>query len=290
MRLDALAGNLRQAHEQGVAGAIGALIGLYSYAESITTTDLHTRDALAGAIIGGSIGLFVSAVGPLRDGARLALARAAVWGAITGAVGGAVGLLVGEWVLGTFQGGIIGRSLGWTVLGLGIGSSQWAARRSTSRLVFGLIGGGLGGFLGGFLFESLRQAMGNRLDLEQGLGILALGAGLGVCLALVEQVLRRAWVVVLSGRQEGRSYLLANTISRLGLDERAEVGIFGDAEVDRRHAEIVRTGGRYELRPLASGSRTRVNDVPVTVATPLADGDRIMLGGTRLLFRCKGGA
>ncbi len=57
---------------------------------------------------------------------------------------------------------------------------------------------------------------------------MILGAGLGLCLALVEQVLRRAWVQVQSGRQEGRIYLLAHPKCRLGLDERAEVGIFGD--------------------------------------------------------------
>ena len=39
---------------------------------------------------------------------------------------------------------------------------------------------------------------------------MILGAGLGLFLALVEQALRRAWVQVLRGRQEGRIYLLAH--------------------------------------------------------------------------------
>ena len=81
--------------------------------------------------------------------------------------------------------------------------------------------------------------MKDRYDLGQGLGIVLLGAGLGLSLALVEQALRRAWVQVLRGRQEGRSYLLAGETSALGLDERAEVGLFGDSTVARRHAEIV---------------------------------------------------
>ncbi len=96
------------------------------------------------------------------------------------------------------------------MLGLGIGLGQGLADRSRERLVYGLIGGGLGGFVGGFLFEWLRVAMGNRPDLSQALGIVILGAGLGLCLALVEQVLRRAWVQVQNGRQEGRIYLLAH--------------------------------------------------------------------------------
>ncbi len=54
----------------------------------------------------------------------------------------------------------------------------------------------------------------------------------------MEQVLRRAWVQVISGRQEGRVYLLGRKVSTLKLDERADVGLFGDRGVARRHAEI----------------------------------------------------
>ncbi len=134
------------------------------------------------------------------------------------------------------------------MLGLGIGVSQGLADRSRQRLTYGVIGGTLGGFVGGYLFEALRQGLGNRYDLSQGLGIVILGAGLGTFLALVEQVLRRAWVQVMSGRQEGRAYLLARKSSALGLDERAEVGIFGDPQVARRHAEIEATPQGYLLR------------------------------------------
>ena len=91
------------------------------------------------------------------------------------------------------------------------------------------------------------------------MGIVILGAGLGLCLALVEQVLRRAWVQVQSGRQEGRIYLLAHPRCRLGLDERAEIGIFGDPAVARQHAEIESTPQGYVLRHLAGQGYTRVN-------------------------------
>ena len=114
---------------------------------------------------------------------------------------------------------------------------------------------------------------------------MILGAGLGLCLALVEQVLRRAWVQVQSGRQEGRIYLLAHPRCRLGLDERAEIGIFGDPAVARRHAEIEATPGGYVLHHLADKASTRVNGSPVADRHPLKDGDRIELGHTLLVFR-----
>lgn len=289
------AANLRQAYDLALAGAIGAVIGLYLYAElAQAAADLPqadtlwwARDVLAGVTIGGTIGFFLNAAEPLRDGAWLKLARTATWGALAGAAGGVAGLVLGELVLGGLRGGLAGRAVSWAILGLGIGVSQGVAYRSRQRLVFGLIGGGLGGLVGGLLFEGFREKLGKGYDpaLSQGLGMVLLGAGLGLFLALVEQVLRRAWVQVLRGRQEGRAYLLAHRLSRLGLDEHAEVGLFGDPAVARRHAEIEATASGYLLHNHDSKGRTRVNGTPVTAPQPLHDGDRIELGQTLLVFR-----
>lgn len=280
-----IANGLRQGLDLAAAGAIGAVFGLFLYVELVDTKSVVTRDAFAGLAIGGSIGYFLNALGPFRERAWIKLARAATWGALTGAAGGAAGLVIGEWVIGVFQGGLIGRAVSWSVLGVGIGISQGIAARSRAKLIYGLIGGATGGAIGGFLFEALRLAFGNRYDLSQGLGIVILGAGLGGTLSLVEQVLRRAWVEVLSGRQEGSSYLLSKSINAIGLDERAEVGLFGDASIARRHAEIVREGDGFRLRNHAGEGLTVINDKPVTLEQPLNDGDRLRIGHTRLIFR-----
>jgi hypothetical protein len=268
-----------------LVGGLGALFGIYLYVEMVEAESVYLRDALAGLLIGGSLGVFLNAYGPLRDGAWLKMARAVMWGAPAAALGGALGLVAGEVVIGLLRGGLLGRAVSWAVLGLGIGLGQGLADRSRQRLVFGLIGGGLGGLAGGFLFELLRSAWSDRTDLSQAVGIVRLGAGLGLCLALVEQVLRRSWVQVQSGRQEGRIYLLAHPRSRLGLDERAEIGIFGDPAVARRHAEIESTPRGYVLHHLAGQGITRVNGGSVAAERLLQDGDRIELGHTLLVFR-----
>jgi hypothetical protein len=173
------------------------------------------------------------------------------------------------------------------VLGLFIGISQGVAERSRQRLVYGVIGGLLGGLVGGYLFEWFRQGLGQSSDPSraQGVGIVILGAGLGLCLALVEQVLRRAWVQVVRGRQEGRAYLLGRKVSALGLDERAEVGLFGDPAVARRHATIEATPQGYVLKNFAPSGRTKLNGTLVDDTAMLRDGDRIELGHTLLVFR-----
>jgi hypothetical protein len=277
--------NLRHAYDLALMGGIGALLGLFLYVEMVQAESVYVRDAWAGLLIGGSLGVFLNAYGPARDGAWLKMARAITWGAPAAAVGGALGLLAGELVIGLLRGGLLGRALSWAVLGLGIGLGQGLADRSRERLIYGLIGGGLGGYAGGFLFEWLRSTFADRTDMSQAVGIVLLGAGLGLCLALVEQVLRRAWVQVQSGRQEGRIYLLAHPRCRLGLDERAEIGLFGDPAVARRHAEIESSSRGYVLHDLAGNGSTRVNSSPVTLERVLQDGDRIELGHTLLVFR-----
>ena len=294
-----LAANVRQAYDLALAGAIGGVLGLYLYTELAgTTTELAqadrlwwARDLLAGVAIGGAVGYCLNVIGPLRDGAVLKLVHASAWGAFAGAVGGAVGLIVGEAVLGGLKGGLAGRALSWAVLGVGIGVSQGIAERSRQRLVFGVLGGGLGGLGGGFLFEWFRAGFRTGYDprVAQGWGIVILGAGLGLGLALVEQALRRAWVQVLQGRQEGRTYLLGAGRSRIGLDEHAEVGLFGDREVARQHAAIEATGSGYVLHNFDGKGRTKVNGQPVAGPHRLRDGDRIELGRTLLVFRQRGG-
>ena len=284
-RAPASRANLRHAYDLAIMGGLGALIGLFLYVEMVQAESVYVRDAWAGLLIGGSLGVFLNAYGPARDGAWLKMARAITWGAPAAAVGGALGLLAGEVVIGLLRGGLLGRALSWAVLGLGIGLGQGLADRSRERLIFGLIGGGLGGLAGGFLFEWLRSTFGDRTDVSQAFGIVLLGAGLGLCLALVEQVLRRAWVQVQSGRQEGRIYLLAHPRCRLGLDERAEIGIFGDPAVARRHAEIESTSRGYVLHHLAGQGITRVNGGTVSAERLLQDGDKVELGHTLLVFR-----
>lgn len=272
-------------YELALSGAMGAVIGLFLDVELVRTGSLWLRDALAGGLIGGAIGFVLNAVEPMRDGALVRMSRKGTIGAVAGALGGSAGLLVGEFVLGGFQGGLIGRACSWAILGVGIGVSQALADRSVQRLLFGVLGGVSGGFLGGFSFEALRQALGNRYDLSQSFGMVLLGGGLGLCLAVVEQALKSAWVVVRNGRQEGRAYLLTRGSSILGLDEHVEIGLFGDPNLARRHAEIARTREGYVLRNHDAKGRTRVNGEAVEGARALNDGDRIELGRTLLTFR-----
>src|SRR5262249_1763562 len=126
-RIGVAGANLRQAYDLALTGALGALLGLFLLVEIVQDESITIRDALAGLLIGGSLGAVLNAYGPLRDGAWLKLARAVTWGAPAAAVGGALGLVLGEFVIGLLRGGLLGRALSWAVLGLGIGLGQGLA-------------------------------------------------------------------------------------------------------------------------------------------------------------------
>src|SRR5262249_18307267 len=97
------------------------------------------------------------------------------------------------------------------------------------------------------------------------LGIVIMGACIGSLSALVQTVFQPACVRVMIGWQEGREYALDKIDTLVGRDEHADIALFRDMRVEKRHAIIQRDGNRYLLlNHGAPPEYTRVNDVPVS--------------------------
>ena len=297
-----------------VFGGLGGLLGwmLFGiFGDKNAPQDRVTAQLLlGGALIGGAIGYFLVSVEAIRDRNPVRFARLATYGVALGAVGGAVGMLVGDWVNFRLVGAIgasrqgagvlhtlgtmLARGLGWTFLGVAVGLSEGVAARSLGKLSYGTAGGALGGFIGGALFglfylKTIDQE--GSASLWGALGLVILGACIGSLSALVQGVLQPASLRVLRGWQEGREYPLDRAASLLGRDEHADIALFRDMKVEKKHAIIQRDGARYLL--LNNGSpaeSTRVNEVPVAQLCELQDGDRIQLGNVVLRFLARAAA
>ena len=76
---------------------------------------------------------------------------------------------------------------------------------------------------------------------------MILGACIGSLSALVQGVLQPASLRVLRGWQEGREYPLDRAASLLGRDEHADVALFRDMKIEKKHAFVRREGSRYLL-------------------------------------------
>ena len=292
-----------------VFGALGGLLGWMLFGvfgdKSAPAERLTAQMLLGGALIGGVIGYFVVSVEAIRDRNPVRFVRLASYGAILGAVGGSLGMLIGdkvnlaliEWIgraesgalptLGT----ILARGLGWTFLGVAVGFSEGIAARSLAKFSYGTAGGALGGFVGGGLFGLfylLTRDESGAASLWGAMGLVILGACIGSLSALVQGVLQPASVRVLRGWQEGREYPLDKPANLLGRDEHADIALFRDMKVEKKHAFIQRQRNRYVLvNNGAPPEQTTLNGQEVRDRCELQDGDRIQLGNVVLRFQAR---
>ncbi len=101
-------------------------------------------------------------------------------------------------------------------------------------------------------------------------------------------IFQPASVKVVRGWQEGREYPLERARSLLGRDEHADIPLFRDMRVEKKHAFVVREGPKYVLvNNGAPPDFTLVNEEPVFERRELQDGDRVQLGQVLLRFQMR---
>jgi hypothetical protein len=285
----------------GLGGLLGwMLFGIFGDKNSSSPSQL----ILGGALIGGFIGYLVVSVDAFRDQSLVRFCRAASFGVVLGSLGGAGGILMGEQVNyylvhkllnASFlrgAGEVFSRGLGWMLLGVAVGLGEGIAARSLAKLSYGTIGGTIGGFIGGLLFGLIKVVDKGSSGMSHvwggAIGLVILGACIGALSALVQGVFQPASLKVLRGWQEGREYPLVKGENLLGRDEGADIPLFRDMRVEKRHALIQREGKRFVFRNRQSPpDLTRVNDEPVLDSRDLQDGDRIQVGGILLRFQMR---
>jgi hypothetical protein len=252
---------------------------------------------LGGAVIGGSIGYFVVSVEAIRDQSLVRFARLASYGVLLAMLGGMIGMYVGDriqqllvWLVGNYVVlTMFARGMGWSLLGIAIGASEGVASRSLGKFSYGTLGGLLGGFIGGALFDLLyyiARETGSSAAVWSALGLIITGACIGSLSALVQTVFQPANVKVMRGWQEGREYPLDKPAVLIGREEHADIALFRDMKVEKRHCTIRQVGANFVLvNNGAPPEQTLVNEVPVTHQVELQDGDRIQLGNIILKFQ-----
>lgn len=186
---------------------------------------------------------------------------------------------------------LIGRGLGWALIGAFIGLSQGIATSSIRRMVNGTVGGFIGGGIGGSVFEILVWLnKGGVTNFPPGIirfiSFSATGGAIGLFIGFAQELAKKAWLVRLVGLNEGKQYTIEKDETVIGRSELVDVPIFGDPDVAERHAIIMRHGERFYIQDLGSYAGTRLNDNPVSKEV-LRDRDVITVGKTRLLFREK---
>ncbi len=212
---------------------------------------------------------------------------------IFGLVGGFIGGFIGEVLRELFLPLLV---LGWILAGVFIGVSvgviDLARAVSTGgslgvpikKTINGLLGGFLGGFIGGVPFAILFNFDFIPLGTKLVLGLTAIGFSVGFLIGLAQVILKEAWLKVERGPRQGREFMLTKDETLIGRGESCDVGIFGDMDVDKKHARILLQKGRYVLEDDGSVRGTFLNDSKVAAPQKLVSGDLIRVGSCYLRF------
>lgn len=270
------------------------LRGRQSYGSvSEAISDIVIGVALLGLALGVCVGvcLILAEEAPSRSLGRIL--RKALLGATVGAVFGTVGSLIAQFLFllllagrhPSEEGGvsptlIVARTAGWAVIGVAAGICPGVASRSGLRIRQGVIGGLLGGGLGGFLFDSLGTITQGG-SVSRFVGFVLIGAAVGALVSLIEEFGKEYWLTAMTGAREGRAFILAKSQTWLGRDELADIPLFGDPAIQKRHALLTLANNAVTVTASA-GAFLTVNNQPVG-GSPLSEGD--ILGIGRHLFR-----
>ena len=267
---------------------------------SDTVGTLTSREMTAYQIIfmawGGFIGVLLGIADALASGTLAQWPKIVGVGLAVGIASGVIGGAFGMAVFGplyvapatnpfSFLRNVLARALGWAFIGALAGTASGWRKLSLRVGRNGLIGGLIGGILGGATFEIIPYLMpGIRPGpVSRLFGFLITGAMIGLFIALVQELLKEAWVRVVVGRNEGKEILIEKAETKIGRAELSDIPLFGDPNIARTHALIVALpNGSYLLRDVAGG--TMLNERPLAGDSPLRTGDHIQLGSRLLIF------
>ena len=249
--------------------------------------------AFVGAAIAGALAVLPAvANGQWRQGLR----RLGP-GLLGGFLAGLVGALIGNGfyrllsvAAGSDTGAVrfFGLIPGWILMGLAIGAVEGVYDRSPRKLRNGLIGGAVGGLLGGLLFDPLAALMQSGTGMaSRATAFVILGLCIGLFIAVVQVVLKQAWLTVVDGFRPGRQLILTEPETEMGTSEKVALPFiaFGAKGVEPRHVRILRQpDGSYVVFDNNTRGGTRVNGHPLTAPVRLRDGDVIAFGVNMVRF------
>jgi hypothetical protein len=153
---------------------------------------------------------------------------------------------------------------------------------ATRKVANGMIGGVIGGLVGGVLFDLAESDLLPRSSLA--VGLVVLGVCIGLLIGLAQVILKEAWLRVEAGFRPGRELIISRSETTIGRAESCDIGLFGDAGIEKVHARVVLHGNRYLLADGGSQAGTLLNGKRIAQPTPLRSGDTIRVGDSIMRF------
>jgi pSer/pThr/pTyr-binding forkhead associated (FHA) protein len=177
------------------------------------------------------------------------------------------------------------RAVPWTIMGLSVGAGVGIVRRDSIQALRGALGGAIGGLLGGIIVDLLLllSFTDATFALATLIGMIITGAMIAVFMRVVQNVLKKAWLVgISSGPYEGKEYSLSKNRITVGRSERNDLSLYRVPDLPMQLGVLVHSNEIW----LWQGQVIEVNGEPKT-NTILKSGDTIKLGGTQFIFETR---
>lgn len=225
---------------------------------------------------GGLIGAVYGAVLGSGEGISVSIPRKTVTGVLLGFgigfIAGTAAILIAQGMLLILAGSgsasiadITGRHLplarilGWTFMGAVLGIVEGVRARSIRRALFGAAGGTLGGLAGGLFFEGLNTTNVS-VSLLRLFGFCILGIFIGGGFSLLESLGRFGILKVMNGRYKGKEFILSKRTTSIGTENRCDISIPGDPDMQPFHAQVVRKNREMAVERKTDKASLLVND------------------------------
>jgi hypothetical protein len=214
--------------------------------------------------------------------------RSGFFGGLLGLAGGAIGLPLGEVFFQTSGALSWSRPLGWGLFGLLTGLA--VGLKGGIQAWKSTIGGLLGGLLGGFILEVARQSI-KDTQLGKAVGLILLGAFVGVFIALIAYALSRVWLEIKTGKLKGTEFILDKFLKKgitnpiIGNSPLKADIVLPDPMISPQHAILNGEGDHFTLKDI-SLEGTYVNDKKIEQVR-LKDRQTIRMGKTEMVYREK---
>ncbi len=278
---------LMRLYYYAVFGAIGGLMGwqISNMLGLSFTSSVYFSELIVGALIGLSVGAFIGLAEGLPTRNFIHTARTSLITGLLGLVGGALGLPLAEGLFQLLGGEPWARALGWGIFGLLIGVA--AGVTSGAQMWKGALGGLLGGLTGGGLLEAAWLLLADPI-LGKAIGLILLGAAVGVFIALIVYMLSKAWFTVTSGKLKGTDFILDKFIKLdgpavfIGSSALKADIVLPDPDIAPQHALLVGAGTHFVLKDI-SLSGTFINNDRIEQAD-LRNRQNIQMGNTEFVY------
>ncbi len=177
----------------------------------------------------------------------------------------------------------LARILGWGIFGLGMGVATAAIVQSREKLITGAIGGVAGGAAGGLVFQFVGERV-HSDTFSRLIGLLVIGAGIGLAIGLVETLRRQAWFNIVGGGMTGKEFVLYENETKVGSSPKCEITLIKDSGIQPFHF-IITTAPNGVRRTITAyqGCAVTINGTPIA-QHELRNGDRIGVGATTIAY------